>query len=298
MALTVSTLLQRAYRELGQLNISVATGGSTTTVVDTKLTDTGGEDDAWKDGILIVTRDAAGASAAPEGEFNRISAYVDSSGTFTVDTAFTAAVASGDRYAYSSPLFPFYQMIEFINDGLTDLGDIALVDTTTLDSASSQTEYANSVAWKSRPPTRIDIQGQTGDANDNRWQMITNWEIVPAAPGSTGLIVFKEQLQASRDLRIWYTDKHPRVQDFDDAISETIEEPLAVAAVVEKALIWYNNQLEGDEIFWLSRLNDAKVTLERMKSDNPIWKPEKFYRTLHFGHADYRTSEVNKAHLG
>src|SRR3990167_4855959 len=122
MAFNLSELLQRMYRELGQLNLAKATGGSTTTVVDSTLS--GKFSDGFMvDGALFIVRDAGGASAAPEGEFNRLSAYVDSTTTFTVDTAFTTAPASGDLYGYASQLFPLQQAIQAANDGLMLLGD-------------------------------------------------------------------------------------------------------------------------------------------------------------------------------
>ena len=168
MAFTLSNMLQGVYKALGQLRVSTATGGSTTTIVDTKRVGTANDDD-FRNGVAFVVRDAGGASAAPEGEFNRISAYVDSTGTFTVDTAYTAAPASGDTYAWANQQYPIYEMIQAMNDGLRLLGDVPLVDTTTLDTAAAQTEYAAAVAWKRRRPYRIDIQGRTGDADDNQW---------------------------------------------------------------------------------------------------------------------------------
>src|SRR5688500_61890 len=95
-------LLQKAYRRLKVARTSTATGGSTTTIVDTKLADYLGdsnEDDVLNGGSVIIVKDTA--VAAPEGEFSRISDY-DDAGTITTSTL-TAAVASGDTYMYISP---------------------------------------------------------------------------------------------------------------------------------------------------------------------------------------------------
>jgi len=278
MSYKLWNLVRDAYQELGQLQVAKATGGSTTTVVDTKLVNTGKDDD-WKDGAVIVLEDAGGASAAPEGEFARVSAYVDSTGTLTIDTL-TAGVASGDVYGLVSAYYPLQQMIEIVNLALKSLGDLVLVDTTTLDTATDKTEYAAAVAWKRRRPVQVDIQTQTGDADDNRWEPLYDWEFVPAAAGSTGLIVFKQQPTASRDLRIWYESAHPRVNTYEDVIHETVHPALAVAAVVEKALVWQNTRLEGGNDFLLLRLNDAKNELDRAKALYPIWKPQARARML------------------
>ena len=119
MAYYLSNLMQDAYRKMGMLNVSIATGGSDTTIVDSKLAAVG-KDDAWKESVMFIVRDSSGV--APENEFNRISAYDAASGTFTVDTAFTAAVASGDTYAYTTPEIKLREMIELANASIQSLG--------------------------------------------------------------------------------------------------------------------------------------------------------------------------------
>ena len=269
-------MLQGVYKALGQLRVSTATGGSTTTIVDTKRVGTANDDD-FRNGVAFVVRDAGGASAAPEGEFNRISAYVDSTGTFTVDTAYTAAPASGDTYAWANQQYPIYEMIQAMNDGLRLLGDVPLVDTTTLDTAAAQTEYAAAVAWKRRRPYRIDIQGRTGDANDNQWLEVSHgaggWYWVPAAAGSTGLIVFDFQPPTSLDMRIWYADRHPVVNAYGDVINERIEPELAVLAGKMKALEWQVARTRGADQFVVQMLNDTKLEFDRRRLEEPIEKP-------------------------
>jgi len=113
----LTDLIQDAYRELGQLNVGVATGGTTVTLVDSKLADKAGGDDAWNDGAIFIIEDGTTAGAAPEGKFALITAYADSSGTFTFADLGTAP-ASGDTYGYANNMWPLYQMVEFANDGL------------------------------------------------------------------------------------------------------------------------------------------------------------------------------------
>lgn len=273
MAYKLWELLRDVYTELGQLQVSTATGGSTTTIVDTKLVGNGRNDD-WNDGTVILITDAGGAGAAPEGEFKRVSDYVDSTGTLTMESAMTVAPASGDVYGLISAYYPMRNMIENINLALRSLGDMPLVDTTTLDTADNQTEYTAAVAWKRRPPYRIDIQTETGDADDNLWKELDGWEYIPAAAGSTGLIVFNSQPPSGYGLRIWYRDLHGRVDDYSDVINESIHPALITAASVEKALMWQNSRLGGTDDFLLQRWNDAKAHLERVKMTYPIWKPK------------------------
>jgi len=264
-------LLRDAYQELGQLQVAKATGGSQTTLIDAKLIGCGKDDD-WKDGTVIVLEDAGGTGAAPQGEFARVSAYADSSGTLTVETL-TAAVASGDVYGLATGYYPLQQMVELANLALRRLGDLVLVDTSTLETANNQTEYAAAANWKRRPPRQVDIQGNTGDADDNHWKRLDDWEYVPAAAGVSGLIIFRRQPMPGRDLRVWYEDIHPRVSACDDVIHESIHPALAAAALVESALTWQINRMEGQNGFMLQRLNDARVELARLKLLHRIWKP-------------------------
>jgi len=70
------------------------TAASTTAPVVDKLAGFGNDyfDDQW---FMTVIKDAAGSSAAPEGETRLITGYVSATGTFTV-TAFGTALADGD----------------------------------------------------------------------------------------------------------------------------------------------------------------------------------------------------------
>lgn len=279
MGFTLSELLREVYTELGQMQASSATGGGDNYVTDSKMANTGGKDDVWKNGAVVIIEDAGGSGAAPEGEYKLITAYDDASGKFTVESNFSAQPATGDLYGVVSEYYPLYTMIELVNAGLRGLGDISLVDTTTLDTVSGQTEYAASLTWKRRPPVRIDYQGETGDGDDNRWIRVFDWEFVPAAPGSTGLIIFQSELPAGRDLRIWYLDAHPRLKAFDDEVAEVISPELAVAACVERALRWQNSRLGGGDPFLLQRWNDAKVELGRTIVRFPVWRPGRVVRS-------------------
>src|SRR5690349_2229151 len=270
MALTLSKVLQRAWRETGfSVDIS-ATGGSTTTIIDTNTQYT--TDNSLVGGTAIVVRDAGGASAAPEGEFARISAFVASTKTFTID-AVTSAIASGDSILLATPRIKLAQMKQAVNDALTNLGTISLVDTS-LTSAAAQTEYALPVGLKIERLLDIQYNTITNDSDNNQWRSVfgeSNY--VPAAPGSTGLLILP-QLPISRTIKIIYEGVHPILSAFSDKVSETIREELIVAATIDKALTWYISK-RGDSAlgtFAIQRWNDAKQTLQMQKADKPIFR--------------------------
>jgi hypothetical protein len=273
MAYTLSNLLVDVYDNLGQLNTSLVTSGTTTTIVDSVVGGLGkyGNND-FQGGTAIVIYDAGGENAAPEGQFARIASSVGTSGTLTLQDALTAAVAAADEYAWTTSRYPLRDMIRLCNKGLQALGDLPNVDTTTLDSAANKTEYAQSVDWK-RETLRIDIQGRTDDANDNRWHTVWDWERTPAAPAATALLIFPEQFAYPYGLRIWYMAPHGLLRTYGNTVSEYIHPELAKWAVTLAALQWMNGRTGGRQRGVLQDLNNAKVELERVKADYKIWKP-------------------------
>jgi len=278
----LTDLLQDAYRELGQLNIStVDSTSSATTVVDTQVADKIGGDEAWVDGTIFIILDGTTAGTDPEGKFAIITAWAEATGTFTFATM-TGSPASGDTYGYANDMYPLNQMIELANDALRTLGDIPLIDITTLDTAASQTEYTYAVAWKRSPPIKVEIQTKLSDADDFKWKEIHGWHYRPATAGSTGLLVLPQPI-ASRDLAIWYMDRHPRVNAYGDPILKAIPPELAKRALVEKALQWQNRRMMGGDDFLLETWNDAKVQLAQAKLEYPIWKPKRKSRILSLG---------------
>lgn len=271
MSFTLNQLLEDVYAELGQLQVSTATGGTTTSLADTKLSGSSSDDD-WKNGTIMIL-DANGEP--PEGEFCSIGGYLDNSGTFNLEKTLSAAPEAGDTYGLVSARYPVGVMLRLINSGLRALGDIPLVDTTTLETVSGQGEYPALAVWKRRPPYRIDIQVGGGE-NSPHWERVYDWEFIPAAPGEEGRIGFGQALPDGRALRVWYTAPHPRVSAHDDVIAEVISPSLAVAACVEQALRWLNSRMGGGDSFLLQRWNDARCTLEQARLLYPIWRPRRY----------------------
>lgn len=275
MAFLLSNILQKAYEKLGQANYSLATGGSTATVVDSKQAGLHG-DDSWKGGGCFITR---AAGAAPENEYALVTGYTDSSGTFTsAASSYIVTPASGHTFMFVNDFYPLYTMIELANSALQSLGPIPLIDTS-ITSAASQTEYTLPVACKRQKPLRVDYQGKTGDANDNQWIAIDNWRYEPATAGTTAVLVLP-QLVTGRTVRIWYMGVHPTLTTYSSVVVETIEPELATALLVEKALEWQNSRLQGGDDFLVQRWNDQKQQVLAARAQFPISKPKRRPRLM------------------
>src|SRR4030067_693345 len=78
----------------------------------------------------------------------------------------TAATGLGDKYAIASKRIPHHVLVQGINNALFDLGTVQYTDTTSLTSASNQTEYTLPLAAKA-DLREVWQQGITTDSNDN-----------------------------------------------------------------------------------------------------------------------------------
>lgn len=269
MATTLFTLLRKAYLALGQMEVTTATGGSTTTIIDTKLAEIYGDDDLINNAAFII-RDAGGAGAAPEGEAQIISDNVQATTTITLKAALTVAVAAGDTIGIAKNVWPLYTMIEIVNDALASLGTISLVDesiTTTEDT----TEYTLPVAMKYKLD-RVQFQN---DLVTNDYVDVHNWSVIPATAGSTGLLTFTSPFIAGRKLKLWYEAEHPRLSAMSDKLSETIHSELATRLIVSQALEYQTRRTSGTDSFMLQTANKAMADLQDARVRFPIMKAKK-----------------------
>lgn len=276
MPYLLTNLLQDVYGGLGQLQLAAATGGSATTLIDAALAGAH-RDDEWKGGAIFIAR---ADGAAPEGEFAKIAGFEASTGTFTLATALSAAIAAGDHYALSSAYYPLETVIELTNAGLRALGDIPLVDDQTLVTGSGESSYAATIEWSRRRPLRIDYQAIPGLTAMDPWRTLHDWDFVPAAPGVPGLILFADALPTGRKLRVWYQAAHPTLRAFDDPVADSIPPELAVAAGVERALRWQNARLGGSDTRLAARWQQAQVELADARRAFPIWRPRRAAKLL------------------
>lgn len=275
MAFTLSNLLASSLKRIGQMNTTLATSGTTATAVDTVIDpDNVPDDDSSRLGFLIVTRDAGGASAAPEGEFSQITGFNSSTNTWTFSPVMTAAIAAGDQFAYSNPQFRLQDMIQLANESLTTLGKMPLADTS-LTTLATTSEYDIPVALKGNAPTRVDIQGRLSASADNQWITYHNWDWVPTVGGAVGKLILREVLPIGYKIRIWYEDVHPRVNAFSDQINERISPELAIRSFVLSIRNWQVEQDDGSDQSLQQKWNKAKQEMVEIWAEEEPEKPKK-----------------------
>ena len=225
MTHTLFEITHRVVSELGEVFQGVATGGTTTTLIDTDgLTDF--PDDAFNTngkGTLWLLHDAGGVGAAPEGEWGRVSDFVQSTSTATME-ALTVAPAASDIYAIASPRYRLQNVIAKVNIALTKMGKIKLEDIS-LSVSGSLTEYTLPLARMN--VTEVEIAGQE-TVDDYEWRTILDWDIQKTAKGTADELIFKVAQTDGATIRLTYYQEHPRIY----AATDTLDDQISIEAVV------------------------------------------------------------------
>lgn len=216
---TLFDVVQRTFQELGNVVGGTATGGSTTTLIDTLVLDEY-EDLFFDEGTLMVVYDAGGAAAAPQGEYGVVSNFDGATNTVTLSAAMTAAIASGDQYLLATARFPLWQVREAVNRALGETGNVEVVDSS-LTATAAQTEY--SLPAKNITVVKVEYNTKVGDSDDLQLAEITGWHVRKTASGSVDTLVFNTQPPVSRTLYVTYLGKHPRVSLSSDAIDDRLD---------------------------------------------------------------------------
>lgn len=259
MAYTFSELLRDVYDALGRQVAQglVATGGSTTTIVDTTLKDDY-QDDHFKNYYAFVVRDAGGAGAAPQNEFQLVSAYNATTKTLTTGT-FTAAIAASDEIMLTKPNpFPLADVKRLCNSALWELGEIPNKDTSiTFD--ESTYSYTLPSTIRKRPE---EIWYLPTDAD--QYEKLADWDVIPNTAGSNWTLYVDSPPDGTA--LILYNGLHPRLSAYNDSVSEAIPPPLAKAVCAWYIARWHSN---SDET-WLDETARLQQLYQETLMRNPI----------------------------
>jgi len=254
---------------LGVVRVSTATGGDTTSCIDSKRSEV---DDAFNGGTVWIITDAGGASAAPEGEFSRVSDFANTGGDITI-AAVTAAIASGDTYGVASGRYPLDVLISAINNEIIKY-KIPRYDITSLDIVASQSEY-DLPSGITGDNLRGVYEATSTDSNDNQWTPLS-YSVQEAATGSQHLLVIESRdVTTGNDIMLEYVSRLSPLYLCSDVIDDIV--PMArilPAAAAQCELIRMRTYDSGDpldtEMLKFYRDEAAQARLE-----NPIRLPSK-----------------------
>jgi hypothetical protein len=275
MAKTLFNLTHQLAVALGAIAEGTATGGSTTTLVDTvELTQ---DDDFWNGGTVWVTYDAAGAGAAPQGEYSVVTDFTASNDTATLRSTLTAAIASGDRYAIARTRFPLHILIQKVNEALVGV-KIEKVDTSTITIASSQTEY-------SLPSDVLELRevwiSTNDDTDDNRWERIYDFHVLKSATGTANKIAFGRGFSADTSVRLVYTAYHATLVLPSDKLDDTIHINRVVYNAAVGCLLWRKARVGESDSTVNELLNYFQNLSAQMNAEHEVDIPRKAAKTIH-----------------
>jgi hypothetical protein len=260
---------------LGVVNEGTATGGSTTTLIDTvELTQA---DDFWNLGTVWVTYDAGGAGAAPQGEYSVISDFTASSDTVALRSTLTAAIAAGDRYAIGRPRYPLSLLTSKINEVLRQI-PIQKDDITTVAIAADQTEYSLPAdVWDLK---EVWVQS-SDDTNDTQPERIYDWTVKKSATGTANVLMLGRQFTADTLLHLKYLTDHQTLRAATDKLDTTIHVNRVVYNAVVGCLLWRKakiGQLDENEN---QLLNYFQSLATEMNNRFAVSYPKKSAKTIH-----------------
>ena len=261
---------------------SIATGGSTTTIVDTALA-TRYATNGFKQHIVIITKTTDGA--APQGEFGLFPTahWVTATKTFTIPTV-SAAVEAGDLYTVIKPTIPIYELLSQINVGLGKLDAIALVDTS-LTTLNETREYTLPIATKGYEIQDVKIGNST-----TGYFRHTDYLIRRAVGGSTETIVFTTQppidlnTPANHTIEITYLAKPSVLSVYSDAVSEKYADELVISQVALSVLEYHMNKKRlYRNRNWIALLSHLQGRLGLALQESPVEVLPAEDRGYHFG---------------
>ncbi len=272
MTLLFDATLQLAQK-LGVVRVSTTTGGSATTLVDTKRIE---KDDTFKGGTVWLITDADGASAAPEGEYSRISAWdLD---TWTATVATMTAIASGDTYAIAAARYPLDLLISAINNELIK-HEIPRYDRTSLDIVTGQSEYT--LPTGIRGENIISVYEETDtDSNDSK-PVPLNFDVQEAATGSQHLLVIKSRkVTAGNDIMLEYMARLSPLYLATDVIDDIVPMALILPAAAAQCELIRMRTLDSGDPLDIAMLQFYRDEAQIAKRENIIRKPAKRGKVL------------------
>ena len=245
--------------ELGQVIYGTATGGSTTTLIDTDFDEE--DDDVYNKGTAFITYDLAGAGGAPENEFAEVTDYENSTGTLT--TVWTVAPVSGDHYALAMPDWTLDEIIGLVNRALVRMGPVPQEDTS-LTTAASTTEYTLPAAVRGGL-RRVYMDLYTAGV-DSRPQQLTDW-----VPPTGTILRFRTQPASGNTLTLVYMAPHAAMNVATDTLSNYVPLRRIIAETAFLALRASARRGADDNI--KMAFNDAANEVELARKTFPIYDP-------------------------
>lgn len=238
------------------VRFGTATGGSTTTLVDTGLSD---PNDFYNGGtIFFISGNNANKSAV-------ITDWNSTTHTFTFATQ-TGACAAADRYAAIHNIYNRDTLVEAINQALEDLGPFTATNTalTTIADTEAYTLPTGVSAVK-----KVEIA--TSTTAPYGWYELRQWREV------NGTLYINENVEpwAGYTIRLWYEADHTYTTTDAGTLNVDIHPEVLKWVAATKALTNRLGVTLGSEPQVQKMLEYAQVKAEEAKAKFPVMRVRK-----------------------
>ena len=255
---TLFDLTLKVGIELGIIRQTVATGGSTTTAVDSTLLATL-DDDYYEQGTCWITDTTD--DLAPEKEMSIVSGFTGATGTVTLQDELTVALASGDRFAVGAPRYKLFELIQQINNSLYLDGYIPGTDET-LTTVANQREYTlPQVATLDL--RQVWITTNQGDDDRTIPRPVYNYIIKHSITGTPDTLVLNQDYAAGYTLILIYAAQHGALQIPADELNDSIHPDRIVFDAAANAMRAYRDR---------TRLKHLEASIELLQNKAELAK--------------------------
>ena len=255
---TLFDLTLKVAIELGIIRQTVATGGSTTTAVDSTLLATL-DDDYYEQGTCWITDTTD--DLAPEKEMSIVSGFTGATGTVTLQDELTVALASGDRFAVGAPRYKLFELIQQINNSLYLDGYIPGTDET-LTTVANQREYTlPQVATLDL--RQVWITTVKGDDDRTIPRPVYNYIIKHSITGTPDTLVLNQDYAAGYTLILIYAAQHGALQIPADELNDSIHPDRIVFDAAANAMRAYRDR---------TRLKHLEASIELLQNKAELAK--------------------------
>lgn len=263
MSTTYQALKRLAQKLMGSKGHNEATGGNTTTLIDTTLINPE-PDDWWNGGTIFVDSGSANAPCSDE-----ITDWNATTKTWTLRTTHGASFAAGDEYTVYPDTYPLPILYSALNAALLELAAIDKVYNN-----ASYVTVANQQAYDFPTDGWIvkKVEIATSKSAPYGWKTYYGWKAIN--DGTDDQIVFNagaQPTEAGYLIQLTYELYPDEVNDDDDVIHEWYDLDWVAWEAAKIAATWKMEREQGQNPYTLAKIAEAEQKAQ-------------FYRAKHKKH--------------
>lgn len=256
------TTMFQALLKTGELlkysHRGIATGGTSTTLIDSGYTDE--PDDFFNGGTLFIL------SGNYTGKTYKITDFNGSTGTFTISPA--SAITAGNEYAALRGVYARESLVMGINMALAELGPLPKFDIVTPSAVGEESYVLSGMDHILKVEYTLLSQSPYEWITHNHWRETDN-----------RLVFDPGHVQDAVKYRIWYEADHAYVDEDDDTISDAVHPMLLAWSAAYYCALTRMQRVELDEPWTSEFVQLANGMKQLMASNHPIQRVPK---TIHY----------------